>query len=61
MKILQNPERFQELAQFGVQTMGRIAVIGAVVVLVSAWMITEPFYELAKRIARGGKSAAKNK
>jgi hypothetical protein len=61
MKILQNPERFQELAQFGVQTMGRIAVIGAVVVLVSAWMITEPFYELGKRIARGEKSAAKNK
>jgi hypothetical protein len=52
MKILQDPGRFQEFAQFGVQTMGRVAMIGVVVILVSVWALTEPFYELSKRIAR---------
>jgi hypothetical protein len=55
MKILQHPGRFQEVAQFSVQTIGRFAVIGVIVVLVSMWVLTEPFYELSKRIRRGGK------
>jgi len=52
MKILQDPGRFQEFAQFGVQTMGRVAAICVIVVLVSVWALTEPFYELSKRIAQ---------
>jgi hypothetical protein len=59
MKTLQHTDKFQELAQFSVQTIGRIAVIGVVVVLVSMWVLTEPFYELSKRIRRGGKSGTK--
>jgi hypothetical protein len=55
MKILQDSGRFQELAQLGVQTIGRVAVIGVIVVLVSVWALTEPFYELSKRIARSEK------
>jgi hypothetical protein len=61
MKILQHPGRFQEVAQFSVQTMGRFAVIGVIAVLVSMWVLTEPFYELSKRIRRGGKSGTNNK
>jgi hypothetical protein len=61
MKILQDSGGFQELAQFSVQIIGRLAVIGVIVVLVSVWALTEPFYELSKRIARGGRLKGKNK
>jgi hypothetical protein len=59
MKMLPDSDRFQELAQFGFQAMGRVALVGVIVILVSAWALTEPFYELSKRVARNGK--VKNK
>jgi hypothetical protein len=61
MKILPDSDRFQDLAQFGFQTMGRVVLVGVVVILVSAWALTEPFYELSKRSARNGKLKTKNK
>jgi hypothetical protein len=55
MKMLSDSDRFQELAQFGFQTVGRVALAGLIVILVSAWALTEPFYELSRRVTRNGK------
>jgi hypothetical protein len=55
MKMLSDSDRFQELAQFGFQTMGRVALVGLIVILISAWALTEPFYGLSKRVTRNGK------
>jgi hypothetical protein len=59
MKILQDSGGFQELAQFSVQVIGRLAVIGVIVALVSVWALTESFYGLSKRITRNGKLLTK--
>jgi hypothetical protein len=61
MKMLPDSDRFQELAQFGFQAIGRVALVGVIVILVSAWALTEPFYELSKRAARNEKLKTKNK
>jgi hypothetical protein len=55
MKIPQDPESTQALGQFIILTMGRVIMIGVIVALVAAWALTEPFYELSRRITRGGK------
>ena len=61
MKILQDPYNFQELAQFGIQMAGRLVMVGVIVVLVSMWVLTEPFYELSKWISQGGHAGKRNK
>lgn len=55
MKALENMDRFQVEPQSGEPILGRIAVIGLVVILVSAWALTEPMYELGKRMVHNGK------
>jgi hypothetical protein len=60
MKILQDAYNFQELAQFSVQIIGRLVMVGVIVVLVSLWVLTEPFYELSKWIKHGGNIGSKN-
>jgi hypothetical protein len=52
MNILQNTDLLQKMMLFSVHAIGRIIVIGLVVVLVSVWALTEPFYELGQWIAR---------
>lgn len=59
MKILQNPEGVQLFGQIVIQNLGRIILIGGIVAVVSVWALTEPFYELSRRIARGGKLKTK--
>jgi hypothetical protein len=39
MKMPQGSDSFQKLAQFGVQTAGRIVMIGLVGILVSMWRL----------------------
>jgi hypothetical protein len=59
MKIPQDPEMVQGIAKFIMQAMGRVIMIAAIIALVSLWALTEPFYELSKRISRGGKLKVK--
>jgi hypothetical protein len=55
MKIPQDPEMVQTLGIFILQAMWWVMMIGVVIALVSIWALTEPFFELGKRIARSGK------
>jgi hypothetical protein len=59
MKIPQDPESTQAPGQFILLAMGRVIMIGVIVALVAAWALTEPFFELSRRIARGGKLRAR--
>jgi hypothetical protein len=59
MKIPQDPEGTQALRQIIILAMGRAIMMGVIVALVVAWALTEPFYELSRWIARGGKLKAK--
>jgi hypothetical protein len=55
MKIPQDPEMVQGLAQFIMLAVGRVFMIAVIIALVSLWALTEPFYELSRWIARDGK------
>jgi hypothetical protein len=55
MKIPQDPESAQALGRVIILALGRVIMIGVIVALVSLWALTEPFYEMSRRIARGGK------
>jgi hypothetical protein len=59
MKIPKDPEMIQGLAPFIMQAVGRVLMIAVIIALVSLWALTEPFYELSRRIARGGKLKVK--
>jgi hypothetical protein len=54
-KIPQESGSFQKLAQFGIQTTGRIVMIGLVGFLVSIWALAELSHGLAGWISRNGK------
>jgi hypothetical protein len=49
----------QGFAQFIMLAVGRAIIIAVIIALVSSWALTEPFYELSKRIAQGGKLKVK--
>ena len=45
--------------QIIIEAAGRVTMIAVIVALVSVWALTELFYELGRRIARGGKLKTK--
>ena len=61
MKILQTYYNFQEVAHFGIQIIGRLVMVGVIIVLVSMWVVTESLYGLSKWIQYGENAGTKNK
>jgi len=56
MTIFQRPQMFGQII---IEAAGRVTMIAVIVALVSVWALTELFYELGRRIARGGKLKTK--
>jgi hypothetical protein len=61
MKTLQDFDAFQKIARFNVQAIGHIFTAGLVVVLVLAWALTGPFFQLNEWIAHRRKLKIENK
>jgi hypothetical protein len=61
MKTLQDFDRRQKFAEFGVQAMGNVITAGVVVFLVLAWVLTSPLIRLVDLVAGNGKDKTKNK
>jgi len=59
MKTFVNPDTFQKLARFGVQSTGNIVTAGVVVFLVAMWALTSPLVWLSDRMAGHGKVKTK--
>jgi len=55
MKTLQNFDTLQKIARFNVQAIGHVFTVGLVVVLLLAWALTGPLFQLSERIAHGRK------
>lgn len=56
MKIFPEADGFEELAQFGIRAAGSFFLIGLVIGLVSAWVLTAVFCELGKWMAGSGRA-----
>jgi hypothetical protein len=52
MKTLQDFNAFQKIARFNVQTIGHVFTAGLIVVLLLAWALTGPFFQLNEWIAQ---------
>jgi hypothetical protein len=61
MKTLQDFDRRQKLAQFGIQAMGNVVTAGVVVFLVLAWVLTSPLIRMVDLVAGNGKEKTKDK
>jgi low affinity Fe/Cu permease len=61
MKTLQNFDTLQKIARFNVQAIGRVLTVGLVVVLLLAWALTGPLFQLSERIAYGRKLKTETK
>jgi len=61
MKTLQNFDTLQKIARFNVQAIGRVFTVALVVVLLLAWALTGPLFQLSEWIATSRKVRTENK
>jgi hypothetical protein len=51
MNIFQNSDMFQKLLQSGFEAIGYVLTAGLAVILILAWALTEPLFQLAEKVA----------
>jgi hypothetical protein len=61
MKTLQNFDAFQKIARFNVLAIGHVFTAGLIVVLLLAWALTGPFFQLNEWVAHRRKFKTGNK
>lgn len=59
MNDIEKSEVFPKLVRFSFQAVGYIMTCGFVAILILAWALTEPLYELGQWIERNGKLKTK--